>query len=243
MVYSQFCLRIFLLIGCFLGIALSGFAQQDSTREFGVVQPQYQSFQKQAVDDLKANDTYTYPPRDAPRQMSLWDRFKQWLASLFEVDPNSAWWEYGLYIAIFVILLFTIIKLLGIRFSGVLKSPQKASPLAFSAGVEDLNILNFEIEISDALANKNYALVVRLRYLNALHILAKADLVQVKNGKTNYDYLYELKSGVIKDNFSALARLFDYIWYGEFEANQSHSAQSEDLLSSVKETQKSISHA
>ncbi len=241
--YTHFSARLLFFIACFVSIAFSGFAQQDSTKQFGEVQPHYQAFEKEAIADLKADETYAYPLRNAPKQLSLWERFMRWLRSFFDVDPSSAWWEYGLYIAIFIILIFAIIRLLGMRFSGVFGSPKKATPLHFAAGEEDLNTLDFEAQISDALANKNYALVIRLRYLNALHILAKADLVQVKSGKTNFDYLYELKSGAVKDNFSALARLFDYIWYGQFEANQKHIAQSETLLSSVKETQKNLNHA
>jgi hypothetical protein len=39
--------------------------------------------------------------------------------------------------------------------------------------------------------------------------------------KTNSDYLYELQSPVYKEEFTYLSYLYNYIWYGEFEIDDS----------------------
>ena len=38
--------------------------------------------------------------------------------------------------------------------------------------------------------------------------------------KTNSDYLYELQNPVYKEDFTYLSYLYNYIWYGEFEIDE-----------------------
>jgi len=37
--------------------------------------------------------------------------------------------------------------------------------------------------------------------------------------KTNSNYLYEIKNAEVKNQFSHLSYLYEYIWYGEFSIN------------------------
>jgi hypothetical protein len=57
--------------------------------------------------------------------------------------------------------------------------------------------------------------------------LADQDLIIVKKGKTNHEYLYEIHDIGFRQNFSELSFMFDYTWYGHFEA-------SKDLVETAK---------
>lgn len=208
------------------------------------VEPAYTPLEEQVVEELKADNAYDYPERGAPEPESWWDRLKAWLQELLDFSPNTAWWEYGLYLLIFVALMFALVRLLSMRFNGLFSRPKAAAPIDFRTGEEDIATLDFEEEISKALEQKNYALVVRLRYLQGLRFLSDLGKVQIKPDKTNIDYVYEIKEKPSKEAFAQLARLFDYIWYGEFNALEKHAEQSEELIKRLRYSQsKPLDHA
>jgi hypothetical protein len=49
--------------------------------------------------------------------------------------------------------------------------------------------------------------------------LSERNIIEWHVDKTNTDYLYEIQSKELKDNFQYLSYLYNYIWYGEFEMN------------------------
>ena len=59
------------------------------------------------------------------------------------------------------------------------------------------------------------------------------ELILIKKGKTNHDYLYELQ-GAFKSNFSELSIIFDYTWYGHFEANKELVTKAKEYLAEIQ---------
>ena len=45
-------------------------------------------------------------------------------------------------------------------------------------------------------------------------------LIEWHADKTNTDYLYEIHSKSVREEFSYLSYLYNYIWYGEFEMDE-----------------------
>lgn len=221
-------------------LSLRGLAVADSSSAQEVV---YKAFPKETVKTLQEDSDYIYPLSQGTAGLTPWQKFMRWLGDFFSFQATAVWWEYLLYIAIFVILVFAAIKLLGIRFNSLLAKPDKADALPYTLGEENLQSLQFSKEIEEAMAAKNWRLVVRLRYLQALFILSEKELLRIKQGKTNHDYLYELKAGAGREQFAQLARLFDYVWYGHFEAEEVHIVQSEGYLKALIENTSAPIHA
>ncbi len=193
----------------------------------------YKAFAKKEVKNLQESDTYIYP-RTNTNTITPWQRFLRWLRDFITFNAKASWWEWLLYLFVFVVLLFAAIRLLGIRYNRLFGDPEKATPLDFTAGEENLDDFRFEEEIEAALHQRNWRLVIRLHYLQALYLLAQAELLEVKPGKTSLDYRYELKTPKARESFSGIARLFDYIWYGQFEAAQGHAEQSAAYINQIK---------
>lgn len=82
---------------------------------------------------------------------------------------------------------------------------------------EDLpSFQDWEKAMEDAIAKKNFRLAVRLLYLQTLHILDQQQLIFYKQDKTNWDYVYQLKTTPYSERFTQLTKYFDYVWYGHF---------------------------
>ena len=53
--------------------------------------------------------------------------------------------------------------------------------------------------------------------------------------KTNHDYIYEIGSLDFQKQFSTLSYFFEYVWYGQFQPEQSHYNQMKSTLTELKE--------
>jgi len=72
-----------------------------------------------------------------------------------------------------------------------------------------------------ALNAQNYALAVRLYYLQIIKNLAGGGLIRWSKEKTNRDYLHEMRAHRLSNEFRGLTAHYERVWYG----NQSPDAQ------------------
>ena len=78
-------------------------------------------------------------------------------------------------------------------------------------------------------------LTIRYYYLWLLKIMAQKQIIEWDIEKTNSDYLYELKDQAQKEDFTYLSYLYNYIWYGEFEMDETTFAKAKnDFEKSIK---------
>lgn len=228
-----------LFFSCFLMLlSVMGLAQNQEVDSVGM--GKYRGFEASQIKELQTDSDYDYPVVQGKVGLSPWERFLRWLREFFTFEGSAAWWEAGLYIILFAALVLAIIRLLGVQFTPTFgKDPSNRSPFGFSVGEEQLDKLNFEEEIEKAQLQGNWRLAVRLRYLQGLHLLAQKGHVDIQLGKTNVDYLYEIREPQAKSHFAKLARLFDFIWYGEFEAQAKHGQQSAAYVELLKDQNRS----
>ncbi len=152
---------------------------------------------------------------------NLFSRFFEWLfgvekavgylASFFEVIP---------YILI-AILLFLLIKFfLNVNARALTYSKKNQAIVTLS---EDEHIIkNEDIDqlIQQALKDKNYRLAIRYYYLLLLKSLGHKEYIVWELQKTNDDYINEIKAQDLKEHFSRITRVYDYIWYGGFDLDK-----------------------
>jgi hypothetical protein len=74
--------------------------------------------------------------------------------------------------------------------------------------------------IENAVAAKNFRIAVRFFYLKILKLLATKQIVDYQYQKTNYEYAYEIQNADLRALFREVSFVFDYCWYGEYEANE-----------------------
>ena len=70
--------------------------------------------------------------------------------------------------------------------------------------------------MEQAIAAADTRLAVRYGYLHVLHRLADAARIAYRPGKTNADYAFELEDALLRAEFRALSRTYEYTWYGSY---------------------------
>lgn len=125
------------------------------------------------------------------------------------------WTLIGLFVAGVV---FIILKS---KFRGLLRGEAKnLSGATFTDLPEDIESINLDKLIDEALHKGNYRLAVRWCFLKSLQSLNNSKLITWQPSKTNVDYEYELKNASLRQHFNKLSYVFEYVWYGEMQASE-----------------------
>ncbi|MFY0594194.1 DUF4129 domain-containing protein [Roseivirga sp.] len=225
---------LFLLL--FLSIPVLGQEVQsaDSTVEIR----QFDS-EKLATYRSDAKFQYQVAKPEPPNAFELFiERAQAWFMRMLTSGTTGTIIEILWKLALVVGFIFFIIKIFGVEITTVFK-PNKVKNLDYEVSEEQLGLINFEEEIASAIEQKQWRFAIRLTYLNALKLMADSGLLKVKKGKTNRDYLYELSGNPAEADFEKLSFIFDYTWYGHFEANDNIAAQAQEHFSNIVGTKSS----
>ncbi|WP_223598583.1 DUF4129 domain-containing protein [Chryseobacterium sp. GVT01B] len=85
---------------------------------------------------------------------------------------------------------------------------------------ENIHEINFPESIAKFEMAGDYRSAVRYQFLFILKKLSDKKLINWNPEKTNKDYAVELKAPHLKNDFSDLSYIFDYVWYGEFSIEE-----------------------
>lgn len=160
-------------------------------------------------------------------------RISQWLGDIMPDNPYKFNEEFG-YVFAFLALIalaFVLYKVLYNKNQYFIKHEQEKDPLDSLAYVER-NLMNSDLSpyIKGAIEGRNYALGIRYLQLLNIQKLAQAGHIKWKHSKTNADFANEIQDNALRAGFEECTRIFDYIWFGQFELNESDFSQYEQLF-------------
>lgn len=175
-------------------------------------------------EELLSNPDYKYD-RKIPSP-DLWERFKDWVASLFEKIFNSKGGELSLRIFYYLIVAVAIGLIIFLSLKNNIRAlfygKSAAIPINFREFEDDIHKINFNELIAAAIAEKDYRKAVRLNFLKLLKELTDKNLITWKIDKTNNDYFIELSNSAYSNSFKELAFLYEHIWYGNFDIDENN---------------------
>lgn len=120
-----------------------------------------------------------------------------------------------------VFALFAFILYYVSRNTSFNKSPKKTKPVDATRPVENIDELDIESLLRDALAAGDFRLAVRIHYLLLLKKLNEAGFIVWKKDKTNRDYLTELYGREsCYDDVRNLTLVYELVWYGNRSVSQ-----------------------
>ncbi|MDH6252084.1 hypothetical protein M2347_001811 [Chryseobacterium sp. H1D6B] len=185
-------------------------------------------FQEDLSSRYKGNefDYSTSKPRE-----SFWQKLQRKIAKIIqsifgetslETSANVTWIIIRLFAIILIgFLLYFIVKYL-IGKNGNLFFGKKNRKMIINEEElhENIHEINFPESIAGFERTGDYRSAVRYQFLFVLKKLSDKKLISWNPEKTNKDYAAELKAPHLKNEFSNLSYIFDYVWYGEFSIDE-----------------------
>lgn len=141
---------------------------------------------------------------------------QQQLGSLTTSKSFAVLFDYVYYALAVLALLIIIRGFIKADRSGIFFGKISRNNLKLTNIREDIDKLDFEELISSAIDSRQYKLAVRYLFLKSLKLLSDKKIIEVKNHKTNSQYLFEIKDKKIANSFKNAVRRFEWIWYGDF---------------------------
>jgi hypothetical protein len=174
---------------------------------------------------LLENDDYKYD-RVGPAPKSWWDRFVEWfwrmIGKLFSSKGGQIGFGIFQYVLIIAVLVIIILLVLKNNIRALFYGKSASVQIDFKEFEEDIHKINFDDLIEDAISKKDFRKAVRLHFLKLLKELTDNNLIKWQIDKTNNDYSIELINSKYNSKFKELALLYEYIWYGDFQLDETN---------------------
>lgn len=224
---KNFCIYILFLL-----IANSVFAQKDSliVQYDTNSQVEIKELSNEQLDEYRNDSDFDYTVKK--RKTGVFKNIWNWF---IRIILNILTWFFGVESAtgilaiiikvvpwlVLAAVLFLIIKFfLKINTNAIITGKTEKAKVILTEDEEIINNKNIEALILKAIEQKNYRLAVRYYYLLVLQKLQDNELIEWEQQKTNEDYIKEIKKESVTTKFKDLTRLYDFVWYGNFEINE-----------------------
>ncbi len=197
------------------------FQQEKQHLQIDSTQPNARYFSEN-LSEKYSSEAFQYEQVEGEAE-NLLARLVSWLLDRvgdlfgFEVDPSTYELVQFVVYGIFIILaLYFIVRILtGQRATSLFsKKGAQIAPLTFSE--KNIETVDLNGYIQEALRQNDYRLAIRYMYLRALKHLSECNIIEWDPDKTNSDYTHEIQQANVRQEFQKISYLYEYVWYGEF---------------------------
>ncbi len=197
-------------------------SQKENPVEFSL----YDSSEIKKIQPLTENERKVFLDQDlkydqkAGVKQGFFDKLLDWLAEFLFGRTGYANINMARQIIIWSVVITGITLLIWLlsksELISLIKPKPKSTSFNFSDITEDLNTINFNLKIAEALKQFDYRMAIRWQYLKILFMLDKKQIINFAPFKTNIDYSNELKGNNVHQGFIKVSRIYEYTWYGQF---------------------------
>lgn len=139
-----------------------------------------------------------------------------------------------LWLIVAVAAVVVVLQLVGVNMRQLFspaRLPQKQDSETLS---ENIHEIPFEKAIQNAIQSKDFSLATRLMYLQSLKLLSDRNMISWHENKTNWHYVYELKSEKLRSSFRDITYIFEYVQYGHMPLSETKFAIVQDTFRNFK---------
>lgn len=140
-----------------------------------------------------------------------------------------------LVITIASLVLVLINQLIGGNLINVFSKKSADNSFNLQISEEEIDNLDLQKLLTDALSSSNYASATRYIYLIALKTLNEKNLIMWGIEKTNYDYETELAGHPGSPLFNSLTSYYEFVEYGDFEIDKKGFERVQHIFNELKE--------
>ena len=180
------------------------------------------SFDKEKLEKTKADPNFKYDLTTKKEEPSLIDKILYKIISFLLrvlMNPTGSAESILFYVICAILIIVLIYVIVKMNIAGIFSrgSAQNREGLDFSELTEDINTIDFDKMINEAVNSGMYRRAVRLYYLKSLKQLSDKSYIAWEINKTNRDYMYELKNPLLRNGFEGITYVYEYVWYGNSE--------------------------
>ncbi|WP_111707451.1 DUF4129 domain-containing protein [Lutibacter citreus] len=189
-------------------------------------------FNSKKLNEYKKDKDFIYTEEVEKREPTILERLFNWLGRQFS---RFIEWIFGVkyakgilatilnafpYIIVGLLIYFLLKFFLKVNSNSIISNASNRSSVSITN--EEALIKNADLKqlIKQAIEKKNFRLAIRFYYLNILKNLEEKELILWEQQKTNEDYIKEISKESIGDSFKNLTRLYDFVWYGNFNITE-----------------------
>jgi len=195
---------------------------------FGQPKVEERSFLPQSLSNYRNNPDYQYhrehyqstPKEDPKADFDLED---------IDLAPTSRSAASTIlrilfWVVVTSLVLFLIYQAMGVNWRGLFRKKERlqGTNLPVVGEWDDLETMDLQSRLKEALESGQYRHAIRILYLDTLLRLQEDGLIRTQRDKTNHAYLQELGESRAKHAFQELLWLYEKTWYGEFPVERLH---------------------
>lgn len=186
-------------------------------------------FDEEKLDALKQKPAFDFHREQTE---SWWAKFKRYLRLKWNTFLDWIFGEYRTtqfitfilkslpYLIVGGVVIFAVWLFNKLNPAEVLLNSEEKAQVFLSDEEEIIQSRDIQKLIEKARSNQNFRLAIRYHYLFVLQQLTEKGIINYNFSKTDEDYLAEIETPNLKNQFGKLARIYDFVWYGNFETNQ-----------------------
>ncbi len=177
--------------------------------------------QPELLEKLRSERAYRYEMEEPPATNPVQRFIKSVLKAIYRFLQGSSFGSSWNYLILFLaagIIIYLFFKAKSFPF--MTPHEKIASKTDLLYGREDIHKVNFDTALENALRNEDYRLGIRILYLKTLKLLADQSFINWHPERTNQNYVQDLSSTDIYDDFKRITYFFEYAWYGDFRIGQ-----------------------
>lgn len=206
--------------------------KKEETIKMDTINITQKKFNVKNIEKYKSNKEFNYTEQTEKPEPTFLEKVLNWLGQQF---LRFLEWLFGVkyakgilatiltalpYIVAGLVLFLLIKFFIKTKIKSAISLTNNKSVINFSEDEKLLQNADLDALTQKAISDNNYRLAVRFLYLKTLKQLTDKKLVVWEQQKTNEDYTNEITIKQLKNAFEIITRLYDFVWYGNFQINK-----------------------
>lgn len=169
----------------------------------------------------------------------IWDYVKKLLGfnDFFIPRYVSKAIQYTLIALVVFAIFFVLFKM---RLHGFFNTSNEEYAIEDLETVENISTLNLNSMLQKALLNNDFRSAIRVLFFKTLQTLNEKQIITYNKFKTNYEYSYEISHRSSREKFNQLARIYEYVWFGEMQLTATQFAEFKNEFETYNPVQEQV---
>lgn len=213
---------VLLIFGTFLGLTA-----KDVTESYLKSKPNGNTLDEKKWSKLKDDYKYKSVAIDTTQK-------EQKAKKTPNISIGGDWIEMLAYLFVFALITLILYLLFRYGYFGNNELKNKKTLFSVIENPEDIDSLDIDPLLADALKNKEYRLALRLKYLALLKLLSNQGLIKWRREFTNRNYADQLRESTFYGSFIQSTFIYESGWYGNYAVDESVYLKSEQLFKQIE---------